>query len=172
MPELPEVESAVRCLSRHLLGDSFIGVSVLWDRMIACPEVESFRASIKHKRIEEIARRGKYILVRLSSEETLIMHLRMSGHLHLLSKGQRRHKHDRVLFSLGSERRLCFQDARKFGRLYLVENTKVLVFDTTSANSAKKTGAASLLESLMIWNQTCGLKIQRQGGRVIVSNLF
>jgi formamidopyrimidine-DNA glycosylase len=127
MPELPEVESTVNWLNSQLLDDSILKVSVLWERMIALPEISVFQSGVKNQQVKSHTRRGKYIITKLESGMHLVMHLRMSGHLHILESRKKQHKHDRVVFTLASGRRLCFQDARKFGRLYLVENVNEVV---------------------------------------------
>ena len=52
----------------------------------------------------------------------LLMHLRMSGRLHLMAAAQTRKKHEHVLLDLNGGQQLRFHDTRKFGRLYLTSN--------------------------------------------------
>lgn len=132
MPELPEVETIARSLSQgkgtgfSVVGRKIEGVSILWERSIATPSAAEFKQRIQGQTIREVGRRGKYIVMSLSSD-TLLFHLRMSGDLHTKSTAvQDREeavgKHDRVIFFLQNGQRLIFEDARKFGRIWLLAN--------------------------------------------------
>jgi formamidopyrimidine-DNA glycosylase len=118
MPELPEVETIVRDLRSPLIGRVFTDVHVSWERMVQMPVAE-LKARLLGERIEEIHRRGKYLVFRLSGGESLIVHLKMTGDLMVLPAGDPPHQHDRVVFDLDSGHQLRFRDPRKFGRLYL-----------------------------------------------------
>ena len=131
MPELPEVETIARSLrdgrgdAASILGSTIEHVSVLWERSIAAPTVAEFIRSIEGQVIQRIERRGKYIVITLS-HDTLLIHLRMSGDLRVEQcdghAAPALKKHDRVVFSLQGDKRLIFEDARKFGRIWLLED--------------------------------------------------
>ena len=132
MPELPEVETIARSLSQgkgtgfSVVGRKIEGVSILWERSIATPSAVKFKQRIQGQTIREVGRRGKYIVMSLSSD-TLLFHLRMSGDLHTKSAAvqdgeETVGKHDRVIFFLQNGQRLIFEDARKFGRIWLLAN--------------------------------------------------
>ncbi|MBW7883658.1 MAG: bifunctional DNA-formamidopyrimidine glycosylase/DNA-(apurinic or apyrimidinic site) lyase [Caldilineaceae bacterium] len=120
MPELPEVETYVRELAPVLSGRQVIGAQVLWPRTIAAPAPANFVAQIRGQRFHSFGRRGKYMLLGLESGLTLIVHLRMTGHLLLMPPGAAPDKHMHVVMALDDGRNLVFQDTRKFGRLWLV----------------------------------------------------
>ena len=128
MPELPEVETIARSLCNEsrtgfsILGQTIQDATVLWNRSIAVPDVKEFKQHICGQVIQEVGRRGKYIVMSLSAD-TLLFHLRMSGDLYLKPKaaqGEEPGKHDRVILTLGNGTRLIFEDARKFGRVWLL----------------------------------------------------
>lgn len=56
-----------------------------------------------------------------------MIHLRMSGRLHLAESNQNRSKHDHVILNFEDQRQLRFHDTRKFGRFYLVDNFEAVV---------------------------------------------
>ena len=87
MPELPEVETFVRALRRPLVGRTITGARNDWPRHVAVPPVDELRARVAGRRIEAIDRRGKYLVFSLSDDETLIIHLKMSGHLSVVPAG-------------------------------------------------------------------------------------
>jgi formamidopyrimidine-DNA glycosylase len=126
MPELPEVET-IRNILRFgkedqpsLLGKLIQSAQVLWSRSIAFPTSSEFQEQIAGQTILEISRRGKFLIFYLS-DNVLIMHLRMSGDIFVLSEGQPLAPHDRVVIHLDGSARLAFNDVRKFGRVWLVD---------------------------------------------------
>ena len=66
-------------------------------------------------------RRGKFILVDLAPK-TLLIHLRMSGDLRVEEMGQPVQNHDRLILNFEDGARLVFNDTRKFGRVWLVDD--------------------------------------------------
>lgn len=86
MPELPEVQTIVSDLNKKILGWEIVGVWTDFKRMIKRPkDFDQFRKEIKGKKITKIKRRGKLILIELSSGKTLLLHQKLTGHL-LLGK--------------------------------------------------------------------------------------
>jgi formamidopyrimidine-DNA glycosylase len=132
MPELPEVETIRRRLQNgssensSLIGDTIRDVQIFWDRSIATPLPDEFRRRIQGQQIRNISRRGKYMLFHLS-EDVLLIHLRMSGDLVIRAAGQELAPHDRVVFDFESGERLAFNDTRKFGRVWLVNDPENII---------------------------------------------
>ncbi len=120
MPELPEVETTVRALREPLIGSTIVGVRSDWPRQIVTPDLPELQARIHGLHIQAINRRGKYLVFNLSGQETLIIHLKMSGHLAVTGADAPQSKHVHSVFSLADGRELRFRDTRKFGRIYLV----------------------------------------------------
>jgi formamidopyrimidine-DNA glycosylase len=129
MPELPEVETVARELRPLLQGREFASASVLWPRTIAAPEPESFATRLAGQRVIDISRRGKYIMMALASGETLIVHLRMTGRLSVVPPGSPEldATHVRAILYLTGGEALIFNDARKFGRIWLVSDADSVV---------------------------------------------
>lgn len=122
MPELPEVETIVRGLRGIIVGHTIKKVIVREDRLVAYPEVKDFKEILQDKVIEGIDRRGKYILIRLTGDKTLVTHLRMTGRLLVLDRKVDYDKHTHIIFQLDKDLDLRFHNLRKFGRMYLVES--------------------------------------------------
>jgi formamidopyrimidine-DNA glycosylase len=121
MPELPEVETVARSLRPNLVGRKIMGVRNSWPRHIDRPEISEFKKRIRGRSIIDVARRGKFLLFPLDHDETLIIHLRMSGHLAVIDPQQPADKHTHTIFELDNGQELRFRDTRKFGRVYLVK---------------------------------------------------
>ena len=127
MPELPEVETYVRELEPLLRGRQVAAAQVFWPRTIAAPGAAEFAAAMVGQRFERFGRRAKYMLLGLASGDTLIVHLRMTGHLFVKDADAPPASHTHVLFDLDDGRRLHYQDPRKFGRLWLTAEPETLL---------------------------------------------
>ncbi len=127
MPELPEVETYVRDLAPLLGGRQVLSATVAWPRSIAAPDAENFVTLIAGQRFEHFARRGKYMLLGLESGMTLIVHLRMTGRLITVAGNAPLPSHTHVVMTLEHGERLIFQDARKFGRLWLTPDPAMVL---------------------------------------------
>lgn len=128
MPELPEVQTVVDDLiAAGVPGRIFQKIGVYWTKSIATPSVRCFHRGLTGVRIETISRRGKYIVIQLAQEGWLLIHLRMSGHLHLVPSRAPRAKHEHVVFSLDGPFDLRFHDPRKFGRIFWVADPMEIV---------------------------------------------
>jgi len=124
MPELPEVETVVRDLKRAgLVGKKLSCAHVYWPRTIAEPSAVEFCRQIECKAIAGIRRRGKFLVFDLAEGQSMLMHLRMSGRLHLVLAGVDRLAHEHVVLSFQDGSELRFHDTRKFGRIYLLADT-------------------------------------------------
>jgi len=124
MPELPEVETIVRGLRPVLVGRRIERAQVLWARTIATPSAAAFARRLRGQRIESLGRRAKYVLISLSSGETVITHLRMTGDFSLGPVGEQAGAHLRVRFALDDGQELRFTDVRKFGRISLAADSE------------------------------------------------
>ena len=125
MPELPEVETIKNELYPHIIGRRFTGVTVCDTKPVRQPSVEDFCQKLTGQKINNLDRRGKYLICHLSSGDALVIHLKMSGAL-LLNSEQTDH-HARVVFDLDNGSRIVFTDRRRLGGMWLVENEQLVV---------------------------------------------
>jgi formamidopyrimidine-DNA glycosylase len=129
VPELPEVETIARNLRRgtggapSLIGQTILCARLLWGRTLAEPDIETFQALLPGQTVREIGRRAKFLAISLS-ESILVLHLRMSGDLRVEPSELPLAKHDRMVLEFQSGWRLSFNDTRKFGRVWLVNDTQ------------------------------------------------
>ncbi|MFP4017088.1 MAG: bifunctional DNA-formamidopyrimidine glycosylase/DNA-(apurinic or apyrimidinic site) lyase [Halanaerobiales bacterium] len=121
MPELPEVETIVTGL-RELIVDHIIQLVIVREKnIIAYPSVDEFITELSERKIVAVDRRGKYILIRIEGQKTLVVHLRMTGRLLVKPTAIDYDRHTHVIFRLNNEIDLRFHNVRKFGRMYLVD---------------------------------------------------
>lgn len=125
MPELPEVETIKNHLERHIKGCIFQGIRIFDTRPIREPSIEEFCRRLTGKQVLGLERRGKYLVIRLSEGENLIIHLRMTGSLLWKPKTDERYKRVEFLFKGGG--RVVFTDIRRFGTICLVRKPSEIV---------------------------------------------
>jgi formamidopyrimidine-DNA glycosylase len=117
VPELPEVETIRRQLAPRVEGLTLERIEVLDPRWCDPAPPAELAAAVAGRRVERLARRGKYLVLELEDEAFLVMHLRMTGNLLLLPPGEESAEapYLRVRTTLDSGARLLFCDARRFG---------------------------------------------------------
>src|SRR6478672_2654917 len=127
MPELPEVESTRRRIAPAMVGARFTRVR-LNRPDLRVPFPEKFDTRLRGQTVTALRRRGKYLLAELTSGDTLVMHLGMSGSFLVEPTSRRRstrdedldNRHDHVLFVMSSGMTVTFNDPRRFGLMKLV----------------------------------------------------
>ena len=119
MPELPEVETIVADLRPHLVGRTILRAELAFPTIVRHPEPEEFVDAIVGMNIESVGRRGKYILLHLSHDLLLVVHLGMTGQLRLVDETTPLEKHTHAVLFLDDGRQLRYRDPRRFGRLLL-----------------------------------------------------
>ena len=124
MPELPEVEQVRRELAPFLEGARVRDVE-LRRANLRTPFPPEFRERLLGQTVRALERRAKYLLAALSSGETLVMHLGMTGEFKVDvarpdADPVAPDRHDHVIFTLDSGTRVTFNDARRFGFMDLV----------------------------------------------------
>ncbi len=121
MPELPEVEAVRRRLAPAMVLERFERVAVHRPDL-RVPFPARFAARLTGQTALAVRRRAKYLLVPLSSGETLVMHLGMSGSFRVGRdrRGPPAGRHDHVVFYMSSGTVVTFNDPRRFGFMDLV----------------------------------------------------
>ncbi len=128
MPELPEVETIARTLRPALVGRTILSAELRWKRSLATPSPAVFARRIQGQRIEAVGRRAKFLHLHLS-QGALLIHLRMSGDLQVVQGDYAPAKHDRLILALSGDAHLVFNDPRKFGRIWLMDDPSGLFAD-------------------------------------------
>lgn len=131
MPELPEVETVRRGLAPVMEGVVIARADVNRPDL-RWPFPAQMAERITGQRVERLRRRSKYVLADLSSGETLLIHLGMSGRMLISGDplGQFVHehpaaeKHDHVVFHMENGARITFNDPRRFGAMDLMETAR------------------------------------------------
>ena len=120
MPEMPEVETVRRTLLPLIKGKTIKEVTV-WYPKIITGDAKEFAKQLTGKKIENIDRYAKYLLIRLSDNLTIVSHLRMEGKYRLVKINTKKDKHDHVQIVFKDNSALRYNDVRKFGRMQLIK---------------------------------------------------
>lgn len=113
MPELPEVEVIKRGIQPHITGQTIRRV-IVRHYGLRWPVPEDIMTHLTGQCIQQVDRRGKYLLLRLA-QGTVIMHLGMSGRLRILQQSLPAEKHDHIDLVFANKKILRFTDPRRFG---------------------------------------------------------
>lgn len=129
MPELPEVEAARRLLEPAMMGARIVHVQ-LRRANLRRPFPPDFAARLIGTTVFSVGRRAKYLMLGLSSGETLVMHLGMTGHFRVdavpADGDARPDPHDHVVFEMSSGAVVTFNDTRRFGAMDVIAAGQVL----------------------------------------------
>ncbi len=132
MPELPEVEVVKQSLKNYVINKSFIKV-IVKNKKLRFPICQNFSKKLNNLKIVNIKRVSKYIVIQFEFDYFLIIHLGMSGTLHIVKKNSNLKntnlsfyssnnlpkKHNHVYFILKNFS-IIYNDPRRFGFLKLI----------------------------------------------------
>jgi formamidopyrimidine-DNA glycosylase len=124
MPELPEVETVCRGLSKALKGRAIRAVKTnrRGMRILFPPALQKLAG-----KVAGISRRAKYVLVQIKGGDTLILHLGMSGRLLVYGKDDKYTpgRHDHLILTLDNGARVVLNDPRRFGLATVAATKKI-----------------------------------------------
>jgi formamidopyrimidine-DNA glycosylase len=142
MPELPEVETIRRDLATKIIGAKIISVEVK-DKKLG--ETKNFASVLVGNKIADVERIGKLLILKISSDKFLLIHLKMTGQLvfedreeliaggHEFAEGsvleeiggKLPNKYTRFILNFIGDKKLFFNDTRRFGYVKLVDKKEL-----------------------------------------------
>ena len=138
MPELPEVEIVKQSLSKKIEHKKIKKI-IITNRNLRFKIPIKFEELLKNKIIKKVTRFSKYIILNFSDESFCLIHLGMSGTVHLIKKNNiskftnssfynspslpKKHNHVEIHFE---GLRVIYNDPRRFGFFKFIENKKEL----------------------------------------------
>lgn len=120
MPELPEVETIKNDLRQMVIGRSVVGVRLLDPQLVAYPGPEEFVSRLQGQEIVGADRRAKYLIVRLSNGDSLVVQLIMTGQFLLLEPSRPLSKSARLILDLDDGQQLRLVDSGYLARVHLL----------------------------------------------------
>jgi formamidopyrimidine-DNA glycosylase len=125
LPELPEVEAVCRRLRATALGQTIVHVRILRPSVTRPQSPRSVEGKLADATILSIGRRGKHILIELSTGLTLHVHLRMTGNLRVVPDIRLRLASTRAYFEFEDGRGIFFDDPRALGKIHLRTRSEI-----------------------------------------------
>jgi formamidopyrimidine-DNA glycosylase len=120
MPELPEVETIRRELERDIVGKRIKTAEVSNNRSIRRHSTrKQFISRLDGTKITHVQRQGKYLIVKLDTDDLLVIHLGMSGQLLRVPNKEPTAKHTHVVITFTQAGQLRFVDPRTFGEMFV-----------------------------------------------------
>ena len=126
MPELPEVETIRRGLI-PILDQRRILEAEIRRPDLRVPFPPDFAARLTGRKICRLERRAKYLLLHLDDGMVVIMHLGMSGRLFVETAERAADRHDHVILRTDQNRKIVFNDHRRFGLMLRVSGNELAV---------------------------------------------
>lgn len=123
MPELPEVETIKNILKTTWLNKTIDHIEVLSPKMIK-GDVSAFY-SLEHQTLNDIQRKGKFLIFFLSNHLVLLSHLRMEGKFYLFHKDENNSRFARIIFYFTNDEKMCYDDSRKFGVMKVIHEDEL-----------------------------------------------
>jgi formamidopyrimidine-DNA glycosylase len=126
MPELPEVETIRRDLQPLLVGRTLSNVRIHpgGERVAVTHAPRELERELEGRRVVEVGRHGKYLLVKLDDGRTWVLHLRMTGSIVVTTADAPTRAFERARIDLDDGTVLLWSDMRKFGTWHLVEDPR------------------------------------------------
>jgi formamidopyrimidine-DNA glycosylase len=136
MPELPEVETVARDLRPRIVGATIVGARCSWARTLRTHAPDAFAEAIAGRRVEAVGRRAKLVVIELSGDSALTIHLKMTGQLFVVPAGTPKDPYVRLVLELADGRAVRFRDIRKFGKVGLYGRDPITGELTTEVGGA------------------------------------
>jgi formamidopyrimidine-DNA glycosylase len=119
MPELPEVETIKRSL-QSITKTRIKDLKVNRYDIIRQKDYEP--EDLYGQYIADVSRRGKYLIISTGNDLNLVFHMGMSGRLYISKDISIMENHVHIIINLDNKENLIFQDPRRFGGIWLVQN--------------------------------------------------
>ncbi|MDO4542850.1 MAG: bifunctional DNA-formamidopyrimidine glycosylase/DNA-(apurinic or apyrimidinic site) lyase, partial [Bacillota bacterium] len=125
MPELPEVETVKNTLLPKIKNKTITKVEVAHSGVLKNAEAGEFKEYLEGQIIEDMERRGKYMIFRLSHNKAMVLHLRMTGQCVYFEAEPPALDHCHVTIYL-QHGGLYYRDVRRFGGFWIGDDIKAL----------------------------------------------
>ena len=138
MPELPEVEIVRQSLDKNIKQKKVKKV-IIRNRNLRIKLPGNFKKTLENKKISKVSRFSKYLIINLPKDEFCIIHLGMSGTIHLIKDKHeskltnlsfynsplvpKKHNHIEIIFD---KLKIIYNDPRRFGFFQIIKTTKNL----------------------------------------------
>ena len=124
MPELPEVQTVVNGIKSKINKHKILRFKKYISKL-RYPIQKNLSSKIESSTVTTVFRRAKYIIINLSNNRSLVIHLGMSGRIIIVKNNKKKFKHTH--FSILFDKNLVFQfiDPRRFGYIFVTETASL-----------------------------------------------
>ena len=124
MPELPEVQTVVNGIKSKINKHKILRFKKYISKL-RYPIQKNLSSKVESSRVTTVFRRAKYIIINLSNNRSLVIHLGMSGRIIIVRNNKKKFKHTH--FSIIFNKNLVFQfiDPRRFGYIFVTETASL-----------------------------------------------
>ncbi|MDG1436339.1 MAG: bifunctional DNA-formamidopyrimidine glycosylase/DNA-(apurinic or apyrimidinic site) lyase [Rickettsiaceae bacterium] len=125
MPELAEIETLKNYLGNHIVGEEIQLFISRRNNLRYIIDIKSIENHANSTKIIEVRRVAKFLVIELDSSYSLVFHLGMSGKLTKQGPDYKEIKHDHIIVDFKSKNKLVFNDARRFGMVYICKTAEM-----------------------------------------------
>ena len=124
MPELPEVQTVVNGIKSKINKHKILRFKKYISKL-RYPIQKNLSSKVESSTVTTVFRRAKYIIINLSNNRSLVIHLGMSGRIIIIKNNKKKFKHTH--FSILFDKNLVFQfiDPRRFGYIFVTETASL-----------------------------------------------
>ncbi len=122
MPELPDLEVITEFLQDHIVGQQIAEVEVVRPIVVRNLAGGDFATRLTGQRIEQVSRRGKFLVLTLDSGDYLVINPMLAGRLHYAPRRKRSLRKTFVVLHLTDGMDLRYADAKTMGKVYLTDD--------------------------------------------------
>ena len=124
MPELPEVQTVVNGIKSKINKHKILRFKKYISKL-RYPIQKNLSSKVESSTVTTVFRRAKYIIINLSNNRSLVIHLGMSGRIIIVKNNKKKFKHTH--FSILFDKNLVFQfiDPRRFGYIFVTETASL-----------------------------------------------
>ena len=124
MPELPEVQTVVNGIKSKINKHKILRFKKYISKL-RYPIQKNLSSKVESSTVTTVFRRAKYIIINLSNNRSLVIHLGMSGRIIIVKDNKKKFKHTH--FSILFDKNLVFQfiDPRRFGYIFVTETASL-----------------------------------------------
>lgn len=184
MPELPEVETVRKRLQEVLPGKTLVGVDIFHAK-----PARFSAEQITGRKILEVRRRSKNIIIDLEDDISLIVHLKMTGQLIFVDQQKKRvggghpnsdwtdnlpNSHTRLAFHTSENQTLFFNDQRIFGWVVQAPSSTILDLYTAYGPDANSEGFSLSEFQAALSKRSVPIKVAIMDAKIVagVGNIY
>ncbi len=120
MPELPEVQTVVNGIKSKIKNHKVLKLKKYINKL-RYPIQKDLSSKVKDCKVLTVFRRAKYIIINLSNNKSLVLHLGMSGRIIIVKNNKKIYKHTHICIFFDKNIVLQFIDPRRFGNIFVTE---------------------------------------------------